>query len=447
MTQHAAIQSAETMAFLRAVVAGEQNLAVRSEDLLAKHFLGRKYRLLIGVGLQAPTRRILELAVPGSYGFAIARTRHFDEVLLSEVRAGVEQVVLLGAGYDSRPFRFRDALGNIRVFEIDHPGTQARKRRMLDEIGEASPPNLSYIAADFNQQTLPEALADYGFSPDRKTLFLWEGVSYYLPRPVVEGVLDFVSSCAAGSSIVFDYATKAFVNGDTSTYGGAQVARWLKKIREPFLFGLDPEETPEFLGARRLHAVSDLGPEDLAKKYLKSKDGRCIGKPFGHVRMVHARTPGATQPTESAATIPVNEGCASASRVEPRRDSGACEGYHADTMQAPMLAGLIYEAVMERNSMRALNDALRQTFTGGRVVVSPGVLSLPPQANAEVLERVRGFTAFDAANDPYHDFGRFDLAGVSYVFEVDCYAHDIHGSKDTVDKATRVLTIMRADEY
>jgi hypothetical protein len=104
---------------------------------------------------------------------------------------------------------------------------------------------------------------------------------------------------------------------------------------------------------------------------------------------------------------------------------------------------------MERNSMCARNDALRQTFTGGRIVLSPGVLSLPPQANAEVLERVRSFSAFDAENDPYHDFGRFDLAGVTYVFEVDCFARDIQASKDAVDtgKATRVLTIMRADEY
>src|SRR6516162_7365711 len=93
-----------------------------------------------------------------------------------------------------------------------------------------------------------------------------------------------------------------------------------------------------------------------------------------------------------------------------------------DAMQAaPMLGGLIYEAVMERISMRARNDALRQTFTGGRVVLSPGVLSLPPQVNAEVLERVRSFSAFDAENDPYHDFGRFDLAGVAYIFEVDCF--------------------------
>jgi hypothetical protein len=122
----------------------------------------------------------------------------------------------------------------------------------------------------------------------------------------------------------------------------------------------------------------------------------------------------------------------------------------ADAMPAaPMLGGLIYEAVMERISMRARNDALRQTFTGGRVVLSPGVLSLPPQANAEVLERVRSFSAFDAENDPYHDFGRFDLAGVTYVFEVDCFARDIQASKDAVDtgRATRTLTIMREDEY
>jgi len=452
MTHHAAIQSAETMAFLRAAVAGEENLAVRSQDLLAKHFLGHKYRLLAGVGLQALLRRILELAVPGSYGFAIARTRHFDEVLLSEIRGGVEQVVLLGAGYDSRPFRFGDVLGNIKVFEIDHPGTQARKRRMLDEAGKPSPANLTYIAADFNQQSLHEALAHHGFSPDRKTLFLWEGVSYYLPRPVVESVLDFVGGCAAGSSIVFDYATAAFVNGDTSSYGGEQVARWLKRIREPFLFGLDPEETSEFLCARKLDIVSDLGPDELASAYLKSGDGCCIGKTFGHARMVHARTLAAPQPTATAVP-PARDDCTCAGAVEPSSDTKSCEEREecrADTTPAaPMLGGLIYEAIMERNSVRALNDGLRQTFTGGRVVVSPGVLSLPPQVNAEVLERVRGFTAFDDDNDPNHDFGRFDLAGVTYLFEVDCFARNMHAPKDAADagKATRTLTIMREDEY
>lgn len=297
MAQLAAIRSAETLAFLRAVVTREKNLAVKSEDRFAKRFLGPKYRFLISVSFQAPLRRVLELLVPGSYGFAIARTRHFDEVLLSESPT-VEQVVLLGAGYDSRPFRFQDALRNVRIFEVDHPGTQARKRRMLERAGEASPANLTYIPVDFNQQSLEKALAKHGFSPDRKTVFLWEGVSYYLPRPVVEDVLDFVSRCAAGSSIVFDYATKTFVDGDTSSYGGRQLTHWLRMIREPFLFGLDPAETREFVEARKLRTVSDLGPEDVEKAYLKTKDGRCLGKTLGHVRMLHARATGATQTKE-----------------------------------------------------------------------------------------------------------------------------------------------------
>jgi methyltransferase (TIGR00027 family) len=299
MTQLAAIQSAETVAFMRAVVAREKNLAVKSEDRFAWHFLGPKYRFLIGVSLQAPLRTVLELLVPGSYGFTIARSRHFDEILLSESGAGVAQVVLLGAGYDSRPFRFQVALHNIRVFEVDHPGTQARKRRMLQRAGVASAANLTYIPVDFNKQSLGQALADHGFSPDKKTLFLWEGVSYYLPRPVVEDVLDFVGRCGAGSSIVFDYASKAFVDGDISSYGGRQVTRWLKMIREPFLFGLDAGDTGEFLGARKLRLVSDLGPQELAAAYLKTRDGRCLGRTLGHIRMVHARANGATQPEDS----------------------------------------------------------------------------------------------------------------------------------------------------
>ena len=220
-----------------------------------------------------------------------------------------------------------------------------------------------------------------------------------------------------GSSIVFDYAITAFINGDTSTYGGRQVARWLEKIREPFLFGLDPAETPEFLKAHALDTVSDLGPEDLATTYLKARDGRCIGMTFGHVRMVHARATGARKPAAS----PV-----------------AWEN-----------AGPRYEAAARKDSIRELNDALRQTLAGGRVLLSPGVLSLPVEANAELLERVRSFTAFDPDNDAEHGFGRFDFAGVAYCFELECCSRTHDGAKEAVDagKGTRALTVMRADEY
>jgi methyltransferase (TIGR00027 family) len=290
MSRAMAIQSAETLALLRVLVSGERNLATPCVDRMAEHFLGPKYRLLAAVARQPLCRLGLGLAAPGSYGFTIARTRHFDEILLSESRAGIEQLVMLGAGYDSRPYRFREALTKVEIFEIDHPGTQARKRRILQRSGESAPTNLTYIPVDFNRQSLQSALVEHGFSPQKRTLFLWEGVSYYLPQPVVEEVLDFVGGCAPRSSVVFDYALRRFVDGDTSTYGGKQVARWLKRIGEPFLFGLDPGETMGFLRKRGLRVLSDLGAEQLEQAYLKTKDGCSLDRALGHVRMAHAAT-------------------------------------------------------------------------------------------------------------------------------------------------------------
>jgi methyltransferase (TIGR00027 family) len=210
-------------------------------------------------------------------------------MLLAAVRSGITQLVLLGAGYDSRAFRFARELEVVRIFEVDHPGTQARKKRLLARAGRKAPANVCFIPVDFTRQCFKAALAQHGFSPAKKTLFLWEGVSYYLPQPVVEDVLDFVAGCGPGSSIVFDYATRAFVDGDTSTFGGKQVARWLERIGEPFLFGLDATETGAFLQARGLQLVSDLCPADQERSYLETTDGALIGRTFGHVRMAHAR--------------------------------------------------------------------------------------------------------------------------------------------------------------
>jgi hypothetical protein len=104
--------------------------------------------------------------------------------------------------------------------------------------------------------------------------------------------------------------------------------------------------------------------------------------------------------------------------------------------------------------IRELNDALRRTFVGGRVVLTAGVAALPEETRADVLQSVRSFddSAFDASNDPYgeHDFIAFELDGQTFFAKVDYYNEDLSGgSEDPADpeKTTRVLTIMRADEY
>src|SRR6266571_2646947 len=102
--------------------------------------------------------------------------------------------------------------------------------------------------------------------------------------------------------------------------------------------------------------------------------------------------------------------------------------------------------------IRLLNDSFRSTFTGGQVLVTAGVAALPVDVKAQVLLNVQSFANFNADNDPHgeHDFGSFQLAGETYFFKVDYYSPDMHGgSEDSADpqKTTRVLTIMRADEY
>jgi hypothetical protein len=114
------------------------------------------------------------------------------------------------------------------------------------------------------------------------------------------------------------------------------------------------------------------------------------------------------------------------------------------------------EAAMSKNDksfrIRELNDSLRATFSGGKVVMTDGVATLPENDLARLLANVRSFDDFNGDNDPHgeHDFGSVQLAGQTYFFKVDYYAPDMDGgSEDPADptKTTRVLTVMRADEY
>ncbi|WP_028981596.1 class I SAM-dependent methyltransferase [Sporocytophaga myxococcoides] len=284
-----AIRSAETVAALRAATAKEEDILIQCEDYLAKFFIGFKYRLITSIKPQWLLQKIIEAMSPGSYCFAIIRTKFFDEILLKEISGDIEQVVILGAGYDTRGIRFKIHLKKIKVFEVDFPGTQRNKRKKLVHLPEEIPSNIHFIPLDFNERPFHEALMEAGFSKNKRTLFLWEGVSYYLPEKVVVQVLSFISQCAIGSSIVFDYATKDFVNGDHSTHGGKEIAKWLKKIKEPFLFGLNADEISSFLSKINLSVITDCGPEEQENMYLRNRKGKIIGQTLGHVRMVHAR--------------------------------------------------------------------------------------------------------------------------------------------------------------
>ena len=282
------VRSAEAVAALRAASAREPDPSIRNPDYLARHFVGGIYKLILGLPKRL-SRSLIEKITPGSYGYFLARTRFVDDHLLKAVEQGVRQVVILGAGYDSRATRFESRLAGIRLFEVDLPSTQASKRDRMRAQGIAEPCNVVYVAHDFNGCSLISALREHDFAAELTTLFIWEGVTYYLNEASVEDVLkSVVSECARGSSLILDYSLRSFVEGDAATYGGAAMHRWLKKNNERFLFGLNAGELQRYLSPFHLAVTVDLGATDLCGKYLTDRHDTLVGRPLGHLRMACA---------------------------------------------------------------------------------------------------------------------------------------------------------------
>jgi methyltransferase (TIGR00027 family) len=133
-----------------------------------------------------------------------ARTTYFDAALERHL-ADVEQLVVLGAGFDTRSYRLAPST-SVRCFEVDMPRTQAFKRAMLKRAG-VDATRVTFVPADFEREDWFENLVAAGFDPQRPTFFLWEGVTPYLDRPAVESALRTIAGTAPGSVVAFDYFT------------------------------------------------------------------------------------------------------------------------------------------------------------------------------------------------------------------------------------------------
>lgn len=230
------------------------------------------------------TRRLLERSAPGAFGYFNARTRYFDEVLGAESGASLEQLVLLGAGFDSRPLRFADALRAVRIFAVDLPEVLELRSKLLPGPARIAPDTIE-VPIDFEHEDLGAVLRGKGFSTSARTLFLWEGVTYYLPEAAVRAVLSLVAGCAEGSSILFDYVTRAFVEGDYSGYGTRRLARSWRYLGDVNKFGVDT--VGAFVQSLGLHLRSDIDASELERRYLSSSLGART-RVWGCMRIAHA---------------------------------------------------------------------------------------------------------------------------------------------------------------
>lgn len=275
----------------RAVSFFEADSRLRGPDDLAIRFLDPP---LAWVPRSRLLRRLAILLydrlLPGAYLYTIARTKYIDAILRQELEDGTRQIVVLGAGFDSRAYRLHKSFPDARFTEVDYPANSLCKTQKISVILGSPPDNVTYLPVDLNVEPLGSALSRSGQDPLQRTLFIAEGLTMYLTAVAVDEMLAYVARCgSAGSSIVFDYVYQSILEGDTSLYGAAEAIRLVRKRGEPFLFGIAEGKIGAFLVERGFECAADLRPAELERRYLSREDGSLIGRSVGYWALAHAR--------------------------------------------------------------------------------------------------------------------------------------------------------------
>lgn len=205
--------------------------------------------------------RLLDRNSPGARAAGVARTQWID----AEVARALEdcrQLVLLGAGFDTRAYRLA-AAQRVKTFELDRSETSLAKRSILRRNMGSLPEQLEFVAIDFNNQSVSDALGSAGFDLTRPACFVWEGVSNYLSAEAVDEVLRQISKAAAGSVLLFTYIDHKVLEQPDQFPGAPKLLSRLRSYGEPWTFGLHPEEISQYLSARNLRLLEDVGVADI----------------------------------------------------------------------------------------------------------------------------------------------------------------------------------------
>ena len=287
--------TAEVVCALRSIGASDPDPKTRNPDHMAKYFVNPALKARFpGLGLDFEDAKFaMDRMNTGVYYYVNARTLHMDDLLTQALKAGFRQVVIMGAGFDSRAYRFHDAHPDVRFFEIDLPATSTDKQRRVEKLLGRRPDWVTFVSIDFNTQTLDEVLGKAGFETDQKTFYVWEGVTYFISKVGVDSTLRFIAEKSApGSQVVFDYMLEDVVQGlDYSAYGARRTVYLVALRGEPYVFGIAPRQLETFVNLRGLALLSDLGPYDLTQRYLIHSNGNVSGKISEFVRIVHAEVP------------------------------------------------------------------------------------------------------------------------------------------------------------
>ncbi len=237
-------------------------------DPYARHLVqSRLYRLLAAWGPVARLAlRTFDLLYAGNHAHVILRNRLYEDQLRRALADGIDQVVVLGAGYDSTAFRID--LGAATLFDVDTAPTHAAKLGASERAGLQPRSRVVYVDCDFESQRPSDRLPEHGFDPSRRSLFVWFGVMYYLTEDAaVQTLAELAELTAPGSRLLVDYIDAAVIDGTTPYHGARRSFRSVRRRNESLRYGHTPESAERLLGERGFAVVESLRVRDLAERY------------------------------------------------------------------------------------------------------------------------------------------------------------------------------------
>ncbi|HEX8014576.1 MAG TPA: SAM-dependent methyltransferase [Flavobacterium sp.] len=275
MKTHQTSRTAQYMALFRALETKRNSNDKLFSDEYAIHFLEAKLRFASRISKYAIIRKYIsntiQKKIPGALSSGIARTKYIDDLLKSTITNGVKQVIILGAGFDTRALRL-DFLESIPVIEIDHPNTSKFKiATYKNRIGQL-PKNIEFYQIDFNKQSLEELAEQHNFDFTKPATVIWEGVTNYLTEDAIKNTFEFIKKFTTNSYVIFTYVHKDILENPGSFLGGEKLLTDLDKLEEKWTFGFKPEELSDYLKSFDMMLIEDMSAIEYRSKYLPNRD-------------------------------------------------------------------------------------------------------------------------------------------------------------------------------
>jgi methyltransferase (TIGR00027 family) len=237
-------------------------------DPVVKELVGGPIRVMMQLAsMRSFTIKQTDAVAQGIFGVQICRTRYIDDAVQAALAQGIGQLVILGAGLDTRPYRL-PGMERLKVFEVDLPAVQSDKKKKIQKYLGRLPEQVTFIPIDFDTQTLEAGLAGTAFNPSRTAVFIWEGVTQYITAEAVSQTLAFVGKSAPGSILLFTYVLKSIIERRSDIPDADHMMDVIAK-QSPWIFGLEPSSIPAFLKPFHFTLIADVGNADYQEKYLK----------------------------------------------------------------------------------------------------------------------------------------------------------------------------------